>query len=174
MRITLAVSLLAALPHMALGQRHVSLAVSGGAVVPTGNFADAASTGWNGTAAFVVSHPAHPISLKLDVSYSQFGFEGPLPVGDDPTVISGTLNLGYRFPSAGKSLAPYLISGLGAYNLGCGGGVCDSDTHFGWNAGLGTHFRLGALRPFLEGRLHSASVAGPNLYFAALTLGAGL
>ena len=173
MRKLVAIMLVTVAP-IASAQRHVSLAVSGGAVVPTGNFADAASAGWNGTAAFVLSHPAHPISLKLDASYSQFGFEGPVPVGDDPTIISGTLNLGYRFPSAGRSLAPYLIAGLGAYNLGCGGGTCDSETNFGWNAGLGSHFRLGPLRPFLEGRLHSATGPGPNLYFAALTLGVGL
>jgi hypothetical protein len=173
MRKLVAVLLIAVAP-VAMSQRHVSLAISGGAVMPTGSFADAAGTGWNGTAALVLSHPAHPLSLKLDMAYSQFGFEGPSPVGDDPAIISGTLNAGYRFPSAGRALAPYLIAGAGAYNVGCGGGLCDSDTNFGWNAGLGTHFRLGALRPFLEGRLHSATGPGPNLYFAALTIGAGL
>jgi hypothetical protein len=148
--VALLVSCVASLPAEA--QRPLWIGVAGGASVPLGTLGDATSTGWHALGVVGLASPIQPMGLRLDVAYNRLDATG---AAGQQTIGSGTLNLSYRFPSAGMSIAPYAITGLGAYRVDCSGGAtCGADTRFGWNAGLGTRLRLLGFGSFVEARYH--------------------
>ena len=154
-------------------QRPLSLGLAGGASFPTGNLGNGVNTGWHGLAVIGLNYPMQPLGLRLDVAYNQFAVSGSAPASGSGgrTSLSGTLNVTYRLPAAGSPFSPYVITGLGAYRLGCTGSAsCGESTKFGWNAGLGGKFVALGLRAFIEGRYHSTSAAGGARYFP-LTFG---
>jgi hypothetical protein len=150
-------------------QRAVSLVVAGGVSLPVGNFAEGVGTGWHAGAGLLLSSPMQPISLRVDATRHQFEFDAAT---GNQAIISGTLNLLYRLPSAGKPLAPYLSGGAGAYHASCGGdATCDSATHFGWNVGAGSRMVIVGLRTFIEARYHTVVQSGTNARFIPITVG---
>jgi hypothetical protein len=174
-------ALLAALPMAALhGQRPVTLGLAGGVSLPAGNFGDGVDVGWRALATLSLGSQMHlhPLALRIDGAYDQFGFAGTggtgpgAPAGGSQRIISATVNPSYRLPSAGWPLSPYLIGGAGAYNLGCtGDATCDATTRFGWNAGLGTKFAGLRLRGFIEARYHRVALEGGDVQYFPVTLG---
>ncbi len=75
---------------------------------------------------------------------------------------------------------PYLIGGLGVYNMKATvGDVSGSDTKFGLNGGLGVDVGVGPAKLYAEGRLHaimkgtvdSQSLEEKTAYLVPLTVG---
>ena len=161
------------------GQRPVTLGLAGGVALPAGNFGHGVDVGWHALATLSLGRQMHayPLALRLDGAYSQFAFAGTGAGGSAPArgsqrTVSATVNPTYRLPSAGWPLAPYLIGGAGAYNLGCAGGAsCTATTRFGWNAGLGTRFAGLRLKGFVEARYHRVASKGGDVQFFPVTLG---
>jgi hypothetical protein len=160
------------------GQRPVSLGLAGGVSLPAGDFGDGVDVGWHALATLALGTMMQPLGVRLDGEYSQFSFSGTGGAG--PTTLTAgsqrtfsvTLNPTYRLPSAGSPLAPYLIGGAGAYNLGCtGDATCDATTRFGWNAGLGTKFAGLRLKGFVEARYHRVALRGGAVQFFPVTVG---
>ena len=150
-------------------QRPLTLSVAGGGSLPVGNFDDAASTGWHALVSIGLSTLMQPIGLRLDAAHNRFTAEA---AGPDQAVTSATLNLTYRLPMTNSPLSPYLITGAGAYRFDCFGRLeCDSDTRFGWNAGIGFKFAALGLKGFLESRLHGVNAESGNVRFVPLTFG---
>ena len=150
-------------------QRPLSLSLAGGGSLPIGQFDDAASTGWHALVSIGLSTLMQPIGLRLDVAHNRFTAEA---AGPDQAVTSGTLNLTYRLPMTNSPLSPYLITGAGAYRFDCFGRIeCDSDTRFGWNAGLGSKFAALGLKGFVESRLHGVNAESGNIRFVPVTFG---
>jgi hypothetical protein len=68
---------------------------------------------------------------------------------------------------------PYLIGGLGVYNINFDLAGVDSETKFGINAGAGFTVPVGqgSTRLFAEGRFHNIFTEGENLNLLPITIG---
>jgi opacity protein-like surface antigen len=166
----LAVLLLLPAPGLAQGVGGIHLGLSGGADFPVADQKDVYKTGWNGTAILALNFGSSPLSLRIDGSYHELETKSALEAffaGSGKTrIIDGTVDLvaGPR----GQAIEPYLIGGVGAYDLRFRGQDITTDnafsyttTRFGWNAGAGLAFRLApdsGSRFFIEARYTSISV----------------
>lgn len=136
--------------------RAFSIGIAGGATIPTGDAGDFWDTGFNvmGTLGF---QPATlPIGVRFDLMYHNLGGKttelgGGLEVeGEDASILAGAANALVNFTTEG-GIRPYLIGGVGVYNVDAGG---DSETKFGLNGGGGLEFALSGFNTFLEARYH--------------------
>lgn len=91
-----------------------SFGVSGGALVPVGDFADAFETGYAVNGVIGLRAPTLPVSFRGEVGYSRNSlkdFDGNL------RIISGVANVVFPFTAAPTAVVrPYLIGGVGVYN----------------------------------------------------------
>jgi hypothetical protein len=153
----------------AQGTGGVHFGISGGGDFPVSDQKDVYKTGWNGTAFVAVNFGTAPVGLRIEGSYHELKTEDNLVafLGSGKTrIIDGTANvvIGPR----NLSVEPYVIGGVGAYDLRFRGTEIDtgnafnqSTTRFGWNAGVGLAFPLGDgsnSRMFIEGRYTSISL----------------
>ncbi|MEP6689953.1 MAG: outer membrane beta-barrel protein [Gemmatimonadaceae bacterium] len=142
-----------------------------GATFPTGALGDQAGTGFNVGGLVTYQSPDWPVSFRGDVAYH--GFSGKnnslagTTVNYKPKIINGTANAVYMFShDPAQSMHPYIIGGLGIYNLrassSCSGTYCTdgttdsggSSTKFGVNGGGGVEFPLSGFAAFVEARYH--------------------
>ncbi|NUQ91514.1 MAG: outer membrane beta-barrel protein [Gemmatimonadaceae bacterium] len=166
-----ALSLAVAAPAHA--QAHIG--VSAGASFPTGDFGDAVSSGYNVNGIIGVSMPMSPIGFRGEVGWNSFDFKGG---GNDKTrVLNGTANIVIQ-PSTMMPAKPYIIGGVGAYNVKVSGstvnallGSSQSDTKVGFNAGVGLKFGLGDLATFLEARYVTINTEGASLNYIPVSFG---
>jgi len=162
--------LAAALP----AQRPVALGVAGGVSLPTGALGDGAQAGWHALATLALATPKQALGLRVDGAYHRFDFAddaATLATGAR-TLASATGNVTYRLPMTDSPLSPYVITGLGAYRIGCTDErVCDATTRFGWNAGLGTKWYVRGVRGFVEARYHRTSRDEGAMPHVPLTFG---
>lgn len=155
-----ALSLAAAAPAHA--QTHVG--ISAGASFPTGDFGNSFNSGYNINGIIGVSMPMSPIGFRGEVGWNQFDLKGGAS-GDKSRIFNGSANV-VLTPSTMMPAKPYLIAGLGAYNVKfegtnlLGGTTSSSDTRLGFNGGVGLKFGLGDLATFLEARY--VSINGKN------------
>ena len=147
----------------------IDLRLAGGASIPVGDFADAVELGWHGLGVLELTTPMQPMSLRVDGQYNMFALSAD--EDESVSVISGTLNLGYRLPTPGTPFSPYVIAGLGAYHSDCTSAGCEGTTKFGWNGGLGTKLYFLGFRSFLEARFHSTSSGNNEVRYVPVTLG---
>jgi opacity protein-like surface antigen len=156
----------------AQGTGGVHFGLSGGGDFPVGDQKDVYKTGWNGSALLAINFGTAPVGLRIEGSYHELKTKDALSaffVGSGRTrIISGTADVVIGPRNA--AMEPYVIAGVGAYDLRFRGQDIDTDnafsnstTRFGWNAGAGIAFPLGSgsnSRFFLEGRYTSVSVNG--------------
>ena len=106
-----------------------------------------------------------PVSFRADGQYQ---------MGDLFDVLSGTANAVYGFSvSEETKFRPYLIGGLGVYNLNPDEEGAGSETKFGINAGAGFTVPVGQgnARLFGEARFHNVFTEGENFNIMPLTVG---
>jgi len=143
------------------------IGVAGGALIPTEDQHDVFNTGWNATLLFPINFGTSPIGIRFDGSYGELTTKSSLVgfQGDGKSrIISGTFDLVIG-PHLGV-VQPYIIGGVGAYDLRFSGQevdtgdlFADSSTRFGWNVGAGLSFCVGATTQiFVEGRYTSISL----------------
>ncbi|MDX1493288.1 MAG: outer membrane beta-barrel protein [Longimicrobiales bacterium] len=115
--------------------------VAGGFTAPTGSLSDVADAGYHGQVGLFVSIPTTPLGLRGDGFFHRLG--SPDAVLEDTQILGGTLSVVYDLPGIG--LVPYLLAGLGSYQVEAGpvgATVKSSDTGyhggFGVNIGAGT------------------------------------
>lgn len=154
----------------------VEFSLGGGLSIPTGDFDDVAKLGWQGTAAVSFVPRNGAVGFQFDGTYSRFGVDGGFDVNQQ--FIYATGNGVYKFLSAEEngSFRPYLIGGLGLYNLKLTGDDApafgeDSQTKFGINAGAGFDVKMGGASLFIEGRFHNVFADPSSRQFIPLTLG---
>jgi len=154
----------------AQGAPGVHFGVSGGADFPVSDQRDVYKTGWNGTALVAFNFGDSPVGMRIDGSYHDFRTKGDLEPffgGTGKTrIIDGTADLVIGARHA--PVEPYLIGGVGAYDLrfhgqevDTGNAFTQSTTRFGWNAGGGIAFPVNPNwvgRMFVEARYTSISV----------------
>jgi hypothetical protein len=159
----------------AQGPGRPTAGIFGGVTLVSGEFGDEVGNGW--LAGGLVKMRAYgAFDVRLDGTYVKFGSKDIVgtvaTVSTDASVVFGTLNalvnLGpdsAAYPGD-NSVSPYLMAGLGLYELDykaeCAGTCAGFDdpekkTHFGANVGFGATVPLLGIRTFAEARYHHIS-----------------
>ena len=148
-------------------QRPFTVGLSAGASLPLSDLSDSHKVGYNAAAHLGINMPASAVGFRLEGFYNKFAGQD-LTVGSVPDlrVAGGNVNITYAF--GGTGMRPYVIGGVGSYNIKPDGG--SSSTEFGINAGVGAKFQLSGLGTFVEARLHTIS-GDPQLQFVPITFG---
>ena len=138
--------------------RIVSIGLGGGVSVPVSDARDAFKTGFNGQGFVRLNLRMLPVAPRLDFTFSHFNLDDA-KVGNTGTgqVLAGIANL-QLFLLQGGPVRPYVVAGLGAYNVKTevdNTNVGDvSDTRFGVNGGAGVILKFGSLfSAYAEGRV---------------------
>lgn len=151
-----------AVPAALRAQGHFG--ISAGASIPESRFGEAVNTGFNVNGMVNVGVPLSPLGFRAEVGFNRFD------LGDNGNgnvrLINGAANF-ILTPSSIMGAKPYLIGGVGAYNVKSSvkpdsvfilaggnsfGGSSQSDTRVGFNGGLGLTFGMGPVGTMLEAR----------------------
>ena len=144
--------------HEDLSTRMISFGIGGGVSVPVSDAKDAFKNGFNGQGFVRFNLPMLPIQprvefnfTKLDVNDVKFSSTGT------QQIMSGLATAQIYLMHSGP-IRPYLLAGVGAYNLKTDLDNTTtqppSDTRFGINGGGGLVFHFGhALSAYAEGRV---------------------
>lgn len=167
----------------------ISIGISGGVSVPMGNLSNGingstgVNTGYNITGSLAIGLPLIPLGLRGDVSYNRFGTKNlafPHPSGTgsgsynaDASVIGVTANAVYSLPLPEPIVKPYLIGGVGVYDVRISPttGSSSSKSSFGFNIGAGVTIPLVAFNAFVEARYHHVDQSGGGVSFVPITVG---
>ncbi len=141
-RILLSALFVAALPAAASAQFQVGV----GAAVPTGDFGDLFGTGLHAQASYNIGLPLLP-DVRIDGVYQTYDAEGDADVSTD--IIGGGVNLLLDLPLV--IIKPYLLGGIGYYNVSMEG--VDDSSELGFTGGAGLRLALGRLGVFGEARV---------------------
>jgi hypothetical protein len=175
-------------------QRPLNFEVGAGPSVPLGSADKALTTGVNVLAAATLHHRTLPFGVRGAISYQHFGAKtgrvDPVTTirRGNGQIFGGTLGAILDVPTG--VLRPYVLGGVGYYGFRSkrsvsqlvGGDatvvstVRQSDSNWGFNAGLGMRGGLGALDAFLEVRLddmrtESGAFGSQRLRVVPVTLG---
>ena len=167
---------IAAAPAAAQGPVNpVSFGISAGAAIPTGDAGDGLNTGFSVDGIISLRTPTSPVGFRAEVGYTRFGYKQLDDV--NLRVISGVANLVLPFSAAPTAVVrPYVIGGVGAYNLkvtadDVDDDDIDSETKLGLNAGIGVEIPLSGITGFGEVRFTSVFTEGNNLNFVPIRFG---
>jgi hypothetical protein len=142
----------------------ISFGLGGGLTLPTGDYATFDKTGWHLLGLIQLPIAQSPIHLRFDVLYGSTSHKG----GGGSTKLTGaTADLLYHLGERASSVRPYVLGGLGFYNVSDG----SSASKFAFGLGGGILFGLGGSHAFLEGRYMSVQTSGSSLTFFPITLG---
>jgi hypothetical protein len=134
-----------------------------GVSFPTGALSRQHSAGFNlaGTAEYEA--PGQAMGLRGEIFYEHFaarpGVAGARSEQTTAAVVSAVYHL------QGYSFHPYLIGGMGLYDVSPGG------THPGFNAGLGIRIPLTGMTAYFEARLHKVLTDGSSYLSLPVTFG---
>jgi len=171
--------------------RTTDFALSAGVSFPQGDAGDVFDTGFIVSGAVNYRPVNSLLGYRVEGLYTRLGAEmgNTLDTPGESYSLSGrfgvlglTGNVVLNIPTA-SAIRPYLIGGAGAYrtttkwSMECSlcsqatPSVSKTDTDFGLNGGAGVEFRLGTLRPYVEGRFHSIFTSGDNVNFIPVQIG---
>lgn len=168
----LALALTAAAAHaQATGAptRPVSVGISGGLSIPTGDFGDAVKSGFNAGGLLEFARPASPVAFRLEVDYQRFDAKSDLAGAGNLRVISGVANVLYKF--AGETARPYLLGGVGLFNTGSSVEGSESETDFGANVGVGLELPLSGITAFGDIRYQAIFASPDNVNIIPIRVG---
>lgn len=166
----------------------ISFGISGGAAVPTGDLSNGTSngssgvnTGYNVTGSLAFALPVIPFGIRADAAYNQFGtknlvfpdFVNSGYYNSDVRALAFTANLVFPLRLQATVLRPYLIGGLGLYNVRTSpfGVGSSSQNNFGFNLGSGLTIPLTGFNTFIEARYHHANQDRGSVSFVPITVG---
>lgn len=143
--------------------RPIRVMIGGGAALPLGDFGDRHDPGYTMQGALLINFAGFPINLRTDVNYSNmklkdvFNPGGQTALADDATKIFGGL-LSLTVPLGSGPIRPYVMAGLGAFNVDpaqISATPTKSSVEFAINGGAGLQLRLFGLEAFVEARLNN-------------------
>jgi hypothetical protein len=143
----------------------IRFGVGGGLTLPMGNYADFDKAGWHvmGLIQFPISQS--PVHARFDAMYGQTSHD----VGSGNTTLTGaTGDLLYHLGNRASTVRPYVLGGLGFYNVDVAG---TSESKLAFGLGGGILFSIGTMHAFLEGRYMSVQTSGSSLTFLPVSLG---
>jgi hypothetical protein len=148
-------------------QHKLRIGFGGGMSVPVSDAGDAYKSGFNGKGFLLVNLGGLP-SFRIDLGYQKFDYKQEFqnPLGSDATnatsqILSGVAGIHLDLIRVGP-VRPYLLAGLGAFNvrssldsLGNDTGTV-SQTRFGIDGGAGVAFTLGkSVDAFVEAKIQN-------------------
>lgn len=149
--------------------RPVSVGISGGLSLPTGDFGDAVKSGFNVGGLLEFTRPASPLAFRIEADYQRFDSKLDLPGAGNLRVISGVANILYKF--AGETARPYLLGGVGLFNTGSSVEGSESETDFGANVGVGLEIPLSGITAFGDVRYQSIFASPDNVNIIPIRVG---
>ncbi len=166
----------------------ISIGISGGVAIPSGGLANGTSggftgvnTGYNVTGSLALALPVLPFEVRGDVAYNGFGSknfifpadEGQSSYNADVRVLGFTANIVYPFPIPTPLIRPYVIGGIGEYNvrISPSTGASTSQSDFGYNLGAGVKLSLVGFNLFAEARYHHVNENQGSTAFTPITVG---
>ena len=144
------------------------ISIGAGPSFAMGDLGDGLDMGYHAQVSLGFGLPMLPIGLQADVGLNRFAVSDI----DDANfqTIHGAVNAVINLPTPG--ITPYLIGGVGYYNLKFDIAGEDADTNdFGINVGGGVRLGLPGLGVFAEARLHNVFTEGESSRFLPVTLG---
>lgn len=174
------------------GVNPFSFGVSGGALVPLGDFGRSAKTGYVVDGLVALRVPTLPVSFRAEVGYARndlkagvfddFGNTGGANVSAYSRMLFGTANVILPFAPPASPVRPYLIGGVGVYNVRVTGTVSlpgqgsvtansPSQSKFGLNGGAGVEIPLSGISVFGEVRYTSVFTQNGNTNFLPIKVG---
>ena len=137
-----------------------------GATMPLGAYGDADKMGVNllGVLQFSLAETT-PVHLRVDGIYSNTAHDG---VSGSTSILGGNVSALYHFSAPAATARPYILGGLGFYNVEAFG---SSETKIGFGFGGGVLFGLAGFNAFAEARYLSVQTSGSSLTFVPLTVG---
>ncbi|HET9327179.1 MAG TPA: outer membrane beta-barrel protein [Candidatus Eisenbacteria bacterium] len=166
--------------QVGLAKRLVTVGVGGGMSVPVSDAADAFNNGFNVQGFARLNVPKLPVMPRFDLNFSRLAIdESQIGIPGTQQIISGLANLQVSVLPLGP-VRPYVVAGLGAYNLKTETeGVTptsESKTHFGINGGAGVALHLGMINGFIEGRVDNVyteegAIDANQVQFVPVTFG---
>ena len=136
-----------------------------GATMPTGDYATLDKMGINLLGVFEIPLANSPLYLRADGLYSSTGHEG---VTGSTSILGGTASALYHFSAPNADARPYVLGGLGIYNVDPG---VDSETKLGFAFGGGVTFNLAGFNAFAEARYLSIQTSGSSSTLIPITIG---
>jgi opacity protein-like surface antigen len=155
----------AALP----AQAQVRFGVGGGLLMPMGDYGTADKMGFTAGAGVLVPVGTAPVAVRIEGSFSSTSHDG---IGGNTKIIGGMASLVYSFTGAG-SVTPYVLAGLGYYNVKVdvtGFGSFD-ESKVGFGGGGGIQFPMGSASLFAEARYMNISTTGGSTTFMPIIVG---
>ncbi|MGI9089940.1 MAG: outer membrane protein, partial [Gemmatimonadaceae bacterium] len=125
--------------------------------------------------------------LRLDAAYNSFDVKSELlsDAGVDNAsgnvrVLGFTGNLVFPIPLQAVMVRPYLIGGIGLYNVRASATIRDqgnstsdsmSENKFGFNLGGGVSIPLSGFNTFIEARYHRVNMQDGSFAYVPITVG---
>lgn len=148
---------LAASAQVGLAERFVTVGLGGGMSVPVSDAGTAFKNGFHVQGFARLKVPSLPVMPRFDLNFSRFNLnDAQIGVPGTSQILAGLANLQFSVLPLGP-VRPYMIAGVGAYNLNTKTeGISPtsvSHTNFGINGGAGVALNLGKLHGFAETRV---------------------
>lgn len=142
----------------------ISFGVGGGAILPTGDYGTFDKAGWHLLGLIQLPISQSPIHLRFDALYGSTAHKGG---SGNTTLTGGTADLLYHLGDRASSVRPYVLGGVGFFNVSDG----SSTSKVAFGLGGGILFGLSNMHAFLEGRYMSVQTSGSSLTFLPITVG---
>ncbi len=158
-----------------LSAQGVRFGIGGGLLMPMGSYKDSDKMGWlvGGDATYWLM--GAPVGIRADVQYSQTSSKSTISPSHTAKIIGGLAEVVYAFGKKADGVRPYLLGGIGFYNVKVDvtglGSASSSKVGFGGGAGLAFKLGTGGTRFFIEGKYVSVSTSGGSTNFIPIRAG---
>jgi len=148
--------------------------VGAGLLMPLGDYKTADKMGWVVGGDVTKWMTGGMLGIRVEASYSQTKEKtGVTP--HSTKVFGGGADLVYAFGMSAAQMRPYVLGGLGYYNVKVAltGGGSASESKVGFGVGAGVAFKMGAgsTRLFVEGKWTTVSTTGSSTSFIPIRVG---
>ena len=162
-------------------QEGIKVGIGGGAQLPTGDYGNFDKMGWLIGGDLTYWLTGAPVGIRADVQYAQTTHkdQGGVAIDGNSKVLGGLAEVVYAFGTSADQLRPYVLGGVGYYNVKVKATVAgvgtfeDSESKVGFGGGAGVAFKVGTgtTRFFIEGKFVSVSTTGGSTTFIPLRAG---
>jgi outer membrane protein with beta-barrel domain len=144
----------------------IRFGVGGGITLPTGDYGTVDKAGWHVLGLIQLPISQSPIHLRFDAMYGSTSHKAGFGSGN--TKLTGaTADLVYHLGERRASVRPYVLGGLGIFDVSDG----SSQSKFAFGLGGGILFGVGTMHAFAEARYISVQTSGSSLTFIPISVG---
>jgi opacity protein-like surface antigen len=175
LKVTIAVAVVSVASVTTVAAQSVRFGLGGGLILPMSDYKNLDKTGWHGLALVEFAVPMSPVSVRADVMYGQTSHKDTVggAVAGNTKLIGGTADLVWHISGLVPGFKPYLLGGVGMYNVKAEypPAASTSATKFTWGLGVGASVGVGPVHGFVEGRYMSVQGSAAALKFIPVTVG---